>query len=56
LGGAICGAIGPEDREFADSPHSALLDAAMFQLRGDAEDRKNNLGKIGRGIEERLGQ
>src|SRR5215469_6451159 len=38
------------------APCRAFLDAAMFQLRGNAKDRKNDLGKIGSGIEERLGQ
>ena len=37
-------------------PCGAVEDAAAFELRGNAKDRKNDLGKIGRGIEERLGQ
>src|SRR5271156_4388223 len=38
------------------APCGAVEDAAAFELRGNAKDRKNDLGKIGRGIEERLGQ
>jgi hypothetical protein len=34
----------------------AFLDAAIFELRGNAKDRKNDLGKIGGRIEERLGE
>ena len=37
-------------------PCGAVEDAAAFELRGNAKDRKNDLGKIGRGIEEWLGQ
>jgi len=34
----------------------AFHDAAAFQLRGNAKDRKNDLGKVRGRIEERLGQ
>jgi hypothetical protein len=34
----------------------ALLDAAIFQLRGNAKDRKHDLGKVRCRIEERLDQ
>src|ERR1700732_1844151 len=38
------------------APCRAVSDAAMFELRGNAKDRKNDLGKIRRGVKERLGQ
>src|SRR5277367_2188638 len=38
------------------APCGAVEDTAAFELRGNAKDRKNDLGKIGRGIEKRLGQ
>ena len=34
----------------------ALFDAAMFQLRGNAKDRENDLGEIRGCVKERLGQ
>jgi hypothetical protein len=34
----------------------AFLDATMFQLRGNTEDRENDLREIGRGIEAGLSQ
>jgi len=34
----------------------AFEDAAVFELRGNAKDRKNDLGKVRGRIEERLGQ
>ena len=37
-------------------PSGAFHDAAAFELRGNPKDRKNDLGKIGNGIEERLGE
>jgi hypothetical protein len=37
------------------APCGAFHDAAAFQLRGNAKDRKNYLGKVRGRIEERLG-
>ena len=34
----------------------AFENASAFELRRDAKDRKDDLGEVGRGIEERLGQ
>ena len=34
----------------------ALLDASAFELRGDAKHGENQFRKIGRGIDDRLGQ
>src|SRR5271156_3352804 len=38
------------------APCGAVEDTAAFELRGNAKDRKNDLGKIRGRIEERLGQ
>jgi hypothetical protein len=34
----------------------ALQNAAALQLRGNTENREDDTGKIGRGVEKRLGQ
>ena len=38
------------------APGGAFHDAVAFQFRGNAKDRKNDLGKVRGRIEERLGQ
>ena len=38
------------------APRRALDDASAFQLRRDAKHGKDKLGKIGRGIDNRLGK
>ena len=38
------------------APCGAFHDASAFQLRRNAKDRKNDLGKVRGRIEERLGQ
>jgi hypothetical protein len=37
-------------------PYRAFLDAAKFELRCNAKDRKNDLGKVRGRIEERFGE
>ena len=46
---AVCPGVGPAAR-------CAFEDAAAFELRRDAENGEDDLGKIGRSVEEWFGQ